>query len=186
MTHAARTNPTAAIVGSNSNTNTTTLLSTSTKDTLAQGGQSSELQSNAAGSVEILTRPILSTTKGDTGLSIQPSIPLVGTTNMIGDTAARLHGPGISSQDEENNSDKKVRAVLKARTLDGRPHLRPLCTFMDVTLAIQELFELRNFRHGCVTFPNTLRGPFIRDSECFYRYSYARGHPPEWHLIRYY
>jgi hypothetical protein len=78
----------------------------------------------------------------------------------------------------------KVRAVLKAVTRDGRLHVRPLCTMMDVTLALQELFELRNFYKGYVLFPQSLRCPLVKETSGVMRYVYSRYKPAEFYYMR--
>jgi hypothetical protein len=80
----------------------------------------------------------------------------------------------------------KVRAIMKAITREGKSHLRPLCTSMDVTLALQELFELQMFIKGSVMFPQSLRGPLVKEVAGLYRCVYRRNLPPQYLFLRYY
>ena len=77
-----------------------------------------------------------------------------------------------------------VKAMLKAVTKKGKLHYRPLCTAGDVVLAIMELMDNNIFDHGYVQLPHVISGPFIRETDGFYRYTYKLNTPGEWKYLK--
>jgi hypothetical protein len=77
-----------------------------------------------------------------------------------------------------------VKAMLKAVTKKGKLHYRPLCTAGDVVLAIMELMDNSIFDHGYVQLPHVISGPFIRETDGFYRYTYKLNTPGEWRYLK--
>jgi hypothetical protein len=77
-----------------------------------------------------------------------------------------------------------VKAVLKAVTKKGKIHYRPLCTAGDVVLAMMELMDNNIFDHGYVQLPHVISGPFVRETEGFWRYTYKLNLPGEWKYMK--
>lgn len=78
----------------------------------------------------------------------------------------------------------KLRAVLKAETVAGCFHLRPLCSSSDLLLAIHELLDARIFKRGFVQVPHALKGPFHREVDGFYRFYYSVHRKGRWEHLK--
>ena len=78
----------------------------------------------------------------------------------------------------------KLRGLLKARTVTGDLHLRPLCNIADLILAMHELIdEVSPFSEGSIQLPRLLKSPFRRDVCGFYRCVYKVNCKLKWFSV---
>lgn len=87
-------------------------------------------------------------------------------------------------QSQVEGSTVKMRGMLKARTVDGRIHLRPLCTSSDILLATQELMDSTRYLQGCIQLPDLLKDTCTRITGSYYRYIYRLNGPGQFLHLR--
>jgi hypothetical protein len=93
---------------------------------------------------------------------------------------------GFGARDISNYQKRgKLKGLMKAETIDGRIHVRPLCTPGDLILALHELMDGNLFTRGCVQLPHSaVSGPYSRDDGGFYRFHYSMNCAGSWQYYR--
>lgn len=97
-----------------------------------------------------------------------------------------LHRIPAAPRSDQKEGDFKVDALMIATSVDKLVHIRPLCTSADLSLAMYELLDSRQFSNGVIQMPYLLPMQFERHTEGFYRFNFTMPYANStWQYIRY-
>lgn len=87
---------------------------------------------------------------------------------------------------DQKEGDCKVEALMIAIGTDKLVHMRPLCTSADLSLAMYELLDSRQFSNGVIQMPYLLPMQYERHTEGFYRFNFTMPYASStWQYIKY-